>query len=151
MAANETVTNMADVTNQLIADAANAEAQRDAVLARIAELEVAQAALSAVTTATEDMHEKAFALYWLGRRDIEEARHGPGGPAIDRIMEEHVEEAEKIANGDAWEHGYWAGTLSFLRLIMGLSTTEGYVGDDETITAEMIRASALEEYPCLDS
>eukprot|EP01047_Picozoa_sp_COSAG01_P076917 COSAG01_NODE_13671_length_1550_cov_10.459683_3_plen_69_part_00 len=52
MAANETVTNMADVTNQLIADAANAEAQRDAVLARIAELEVAQAALSAVTTAT---------------------------------------------------------------------------------------------------
>ena len=41
MAANETVTNMADITNQLIADAANAEAQRDAVLARIAELEVA--------------------------------------------------------------------------------------------------------------
>ena len=58
---------------------------------------------------------------------------------IDRIMEEHAEEAEKIANGDAWEHGYWAGTLSFLRLIMGLSTTEGFVGDDETLTAEKMR------------
>jgi hypothetical protein len=39
MAADETATNYADITNQLIADAANAEAQRDAALAHVAELE----------------------------------------------------------------------------------------------------------------
>eukprot|EP01047_Picozoa_sp_COSAG01_P038057 COSAG01_NODE_3065_length_6646_cov_13.181610_2_plen_73_part_00 len=39
MAADETATNYADITNQLIADAANAEAQRDAALGRVAELD----------------------------------------------------------------------------------------------------------------
>jgi hypothetical protein len=104
-----------------------------------------------VTTATEDMHKKSFDLCWLGRfrHNIEAARQGPGGPAIERIMEEHVKEAEKIANSNAYEHEYWDGTLTFLRFIVGLSTTEGYVEDDVTITAAMIRACALEDYPCL--
>jgi hypothetical protein len=100
--------------NEAIESASRAEDLSDALVARVAEME---AVLSAVATAAEDMHEKAFDLYWLGRRNIEEARQGPGGPAIERIMEEHPEEANKIANGDAWEHGYWAGTLAFLRLV----------------------------------
>jgi hypothetical protein len=105
-----------------------------------------------VTNATENMHDKALDLYWLGRRNIEEAMNGPGGPEIDRIMQEHEEEAEKIANGDAWEHGFWAGTLTFLRLIQGLATRENYVDEDgESITAETVRANAAEEYPNLDS
>ena len=31
--------------------------------------------------------------------------NGPGGPAIERIMATY-EEAERIASGDQWEHGY---------------------------------------------
>eukprot|EP01047_Picozoa_sp_COSAG01_P077800 COSAG01_NODE_14145_length_1491_cov_1.500718_2_plen_129_part_00 len=111
-----------------------------------------EAALSAVTSVTENMHEKAFDLYWLGRRNIEEARHGPSGPAIERILADHAEEAQKIANGDVWEHGYWAGTLTFLRLIQGLTVSEDDQDDeDDAISAASIRASALAEYPCLDS
>ena len=71
---------------------------------------------------------------------------------FDIHSEEHEEEAEKIANGDAWEHGFWAGTLTFLRLIQGLATREDYVDEDgESITAETVRANAAEEYPNLDS
>jgi hypothetical protein len=111
-----------------------------------------EAALSAVTSVTENMHEKAFDLYWLGRRNVEEARHGPGGPTIERILADHAEEAQKIANGDVWEHGYWAGTLTFLRLIEGLAVSEDDQDDeDDVISAASIRASALAEYPCLDS
>ena len=42
--------------------------------------------------------------------------NGPGRPAIERIMATY-EEAQRIANGDRWEHGYWARTLTFARLI----------------------------------
>ena len=125
------------------------ESERDTALARVAELE---GALSAVNAATQATHDKASDLYWLGRRNIEEAIAGPGGPAIERIMTQHADEAGKIANGDAWEHGYWAGTLSILRLIQGLSVTNGYVDEDgEEITTAMIRENAQEEYPMLDS
>ena len=71
-----------------------------------------------------------------------------------RIMTQYEDEAGKIANGDAWEHGYWAGTLTFLRLIQGLSVTNGYLDEDgEEITTAMIRENAQEEYmyPMLDS
>ena len=149
MAADETTERFAEITDELIADANRAEAERDAALARVAELE---AAISAVNGATQATHDKASDLYWLGRRNIEEAIDGPGGPAIERIMTQHEDEAGKIANGDAWEHGYWAGTLTFLRLIQGLSVTNGYVDEDgEEITTAMIRESAQEEYPMLDS
>ena len=75
-----------------------------------------------------------------------------GGSAIERIMTQYEDEAGKIANGDAWEHGYWAGTLTFLRLIQGLSVTNGHVDEDgEEITTAMIRENAQEEYPMLDS
>ena len=71
---------------------------------------------------------------------------------IERIMIEHEDEADKIANVDAWEHGYWAGTLTFLRLIQGLSVTNGYVDDDgEEITTTMVHENAQEECPMLDS
>jgi hypothetical protein len=36
-------------------------------------------------------------------------------------------------------------------LAQDLSTTEGYVEDDEVVTAAMIRESARENYPDLDS
>ena len=149
MAADETTERFAEITDELIADANRAEAERDAALARVAELE---AAISAVNAATQATHDKASDLYWLGRRNIEEAIDGPGGPAIERIMTQHEDEAGKIANGDAWEHGYWAGTLTFLRLIQGLSVTNDYVDEDgEEITTAMIRENAQEEYPMLDS
>ena len=65
-------------------------------------------------------------------------------------MTQHADEAGKIANGDAWEHGYWAGTL--IHLIQGLSVTNGYLDEDgEEITTAMIRENAQEEYPMLDS
>ena len=148
-AVDETTERFAEITDELIADANRAEAERDAALARVAELE---AAISAVNGATQATHDKASDLYWLGRRNIEEAIDGPGGPAIERIMTQHEDEAGKIANGDAWEHGYWAGTLTFLRLIQGLSVTNGYVDEDgEEITTAMIRENAQEEYPMLDS
>ena len=127
---------------EAIASATKAEDERDTALARVAELE---AAISAVNGATQATHDKALDLYWLGRRNIEEAIAGPGGPAIERIMTQHADEAGKIANGDAWEHGYWAGTLTFLRLIQGLSVTNGYVDEDgEEITTAMIRENAQE-------
>ena len=149
MADDETTERFAEITDELIADANRAEAERDAALARVAELE---AAISAVNGATQATHDKASDLYWLGRRNIEEAIDGPGGPAIERIMTQHEDEAGKIANGDAWEHGYWAGTLTFLRLIQGLSVTNDYVDEDgEEITTAMIRENAQEEYPMLDS
>ena len=101
---------------------------------------------------TQATHDKALDLYWLGRRNTEEAIDGPEGPAIERIMTQHENEAAKIANGDAWQHGYWAGTLTFLRLIQGLSVTNGHVDEDgEEITTAMIRENAQEEYPMLDS
>jgi hypothetical protein len=114
-AAHAPAEDLASVIDNLITDACQMEDQRDAALARVAELGKVEAALFAVTNATENMHDKALDLYWLGRRNIEEATNGPGGPAIGRIMQEHEEEAEKIANGDAWEHGFWAGTLTFLK------------------------------------
>ena len=131
-AADETTEKFTEITDELIADANRAEAERDAALARVAELE---AAISAVNGATQATHDKASDLYWLGRRNIEEAIDGPGGPAIERIMTQHEDEAGKIANGDAWEHGYWAGTLTFLRLIQGLSVTNGYVDEERATVA----------------
>ena len=115
-----------------IESATKAEAERDVALACVAELE---AAISAVKGATRATHDKAFGLYWLGRRNIEEAIDGPGGPAIEEIMTQYAHEAGKIANGDAWEHGYWAGTLTFLRLIQGLSVTNGYVDEERATVA----------------
>ena len=139
----------ATAMEEAIESATKAEAERDAALARVAELE---GALSAVNAATQATHDKASDLYWLGRRNIEEAIAGPGGPAIERIMTQYEDEAGKIANGDAWQHGYWAGSLTFLRLIQGLSVTNGYVDEDgEEITTAMIRENAQEEYPMLDS
>ena len=94
------------------------------------------------------------------RRDIEVTRHGPGGPAIERILVEHADEARRIADGDAWEHGYWAGTLSFARLMNGLAQVDdvklydGQCSDDEDdppIRAADVRAAALADYPVLDS
>ena len=148
-AADAVTAEYAAAMEEAIAAAAKAENERDAALAHKARIE---AALSAVTSATENMHEKALDLYWLGRRNIEEARHGPSGPAIERILADHAEEAQKIANGDVFEHGYWAGTLTFLRLIEGLAISEDDRDDeDNVISAASIRASALAEYPCLDS
>jgi hypothetical protein len=112
-AADAVTAEYATAMEEAIAAAVESESKCAAAEALAARL---QAALSAVTTATENMHAKASDLYWLGRRNIEQARHGPGGPAIERIMSEHEEEADKIASGDTWEHGYWAGTLAVLRL-----------------------------------
>ena len=96
---------------------------------------------------------KAFDLYWLGRRNIEEAMNGPGRPAIERIMATY-EEAQRIANGDRWEHGYWAGTLTFARLILGVAQTEDRIDEDEDAErtpVAVLRARALAQYPMLDS
>ena len=42
--------------------------------------------------------------------------------------------------------------MTFLRLIQGLSVTNGYLDEDgEEITTAMIRENAQEEYPMLDS
>ena len=160
-----------DQTEQYAENAAT-EQQRDAA---VAERDAARSELTFVkdqlerhrlaidmvsTTAANACGGKAFDLYWLGRRDIEVARLGPGGPAIERILAEHTDEARRIADGDAWEHGYWAGTLSFARLTTGLAQVDdmklydGQCSDDEDeppIPAADVRAGALAEYPELDS
>ena len=65
---------------------------------------------------------------------------------------DHEWRGEKIANQDAWEHGYWVGTLTFLRFVQGLSVTNGYVDDDgEEITAATSRENSQEDYSMLDS
>eukprot|EP01047_Picozoa_sp_COSAG01_P042427 COSAG01_NODE_3705_length_5777_cov_19.676118_2_plen_112_part_00 len=67
--------------NEAIESVSRAEAERDVLVAHVAEME---ATLLAVTTAAKDMHEKAFDMYWLGRRNIEEARHLSLPPAGTR-------------------------------------------------------------------
>ena len=80
--------------------------------------------------------------------------NGPGRPAIERIMATY-EEAQRIANGDRWEHGYWAGTLTFARLILGVAQTEDRIDEDDPDTERtpvaVLRARALAQYPMLDS
>ena len=92
--ATEVAEEYATAMEEAIESATNAEAERDAALARVSELE---AAISAVNGATQATHDKALDLYWLGRRNIEEAIAGPGGPAIERIMTQYEDEAGKIA------------------------------------------------------
>ena len=47
---------------------------------------------------------------------------------------------------------YGSNSVQFLRLIQGLTVTEDDRDDeDDVISAASIRASALAEYPCLDS
>ena len=64
----------ATAMEEAIYSATKAEDERDTALARVAELE---AAISAVNGATQATHDKALDLYWLGRRNIEEAIDGP--------------------------------------------------------------------------
>jgi hypothetical protein len=154
-----------NVIDRLNKENAACQQERDAALSELAvvkdQLERHRLAIGMVsTTAANACNGKAFDLYWLGRRDIEVARSGPGGPAIERILVEHTDEARRIADGDAWEHGYWAGTLSFARLTTGLAQVDdmklydGQCSDDEDeppIPAADVRAAALAHYPVLDS
>ena len=84
--------------------------------------------------------------------------NGPGAPGITRIRQAYPAESERIINGDGWEHGFWAGTLSFARLINELAVTNDTVrdhvdmdSDEEPMTAAELRASAHEDYPMLES
>jgi hypothetical protein len=153
MPSSDVTPEYAEAMNEAIDATSRAESERDDARAELARLREAlgMVSLAAANACTG----KAYDLYWLGRRDIETARHGPGGPAIERIMANHAAEAEKIANGDQWEHGYWAGTLAFARLIQGLAQVEDHVCEDDPdadpIPVATLRAQALAEYPVLDS
>ena len=151
MPSEDVTTEYAEVMDEAIDAAARAEQERDTLLAEVARL---REALGMVSTASSNAaNGKAFDLYWLGRRNIEEAMTGPGRPAIERIMATY-EEAQRIANGDRWEHGYWAGTLTFARLILGVAQTDDLVEDEddaESTPVAVLRARALAQYPMLDS
>ena len=156
MAADAETAGYAAAMDEAIAAAASAEAKVVQLEARVAEL---QAAFDAVSqTSSDACGGKAFDLYWLGRRDVDEAMDGPGAGSITRIRQAYPAESERIINGDGWEHGFWAGTVSFARLINGLAVTNETVrdhvdmdSDEEPMTAAELRASAYDEYPMLDS
>ena len=164
-AADSVTTEYATAMDEAIEAVTRAESERDAARRELAtvkdQLERHRLAIGMVSTAaTNACSGKAFDLYWLGRRDIEVARRGPGGPAIERILAEHPDEARRIADGNAWEHGYWAGTLSFARLMDGLAQVDDMKlyddqcsddEDDPPIPAADVRAAALADYPALDS
>lgn len=123
----------------------------------------ALAALAAMNKAIKPLASKAFDLYWLGRRPVYEILANPrthalgaGAPAIRKTFNDYPEEAKKIADGDAWEHGYYAGIVAFSRLVQGLATTEWQdVSTDDPdypwYSPEAQRRAALEEFPMLDS
>ena len=91
----------------------------------------ADEALSAVRAACQDACTgEHMELFWIGKRDAREILADPahelaaGAPAIRAIMQQYPEQAERIIDGDAWEHGYHAGALAFARLIAGLAVIE---------------------------
>ena len=161
MAAADVVTEQyAAAMNEAISAAATAEAKAAQLEARVADL---QAAFDAVSQAASDAcGGKAFDLYWLGRRNVEEAMNGPGADAITRIRQAYPTESERLIDARtpflaAWEKGFWAGTVSFARLINGLAVTNETMcdvdteSDEEPMTAAELRAAAHDEYPRLDS
>ena len=118
----------------------------------------AQRALAAVREACGRHGEKSFDLYWLGRRHVQEVLDiGPSHPSHSGVvaaLKDYPEEAQKIADGDQWEHGFHAGVVAFSRLINAQATTEwedftGNTDDPEHpwFSPEGARSTAEEEYP----
>ena len=122
----------------------------------------AQRALAAVREACGRHGEKSFDLYWLGRRVVQDVLdEGPSHPShtgVVAALKDHPEEAQKIADGDAWEHGFHAGVVAFSRLVNSLATTEweDYTGNTDDpehpwLSPEGARLEAERAYPHLDS
>ena len=122
----------------------------------------AQRALAAIREACGRHGEKSFDLYWLGRRVVQDVLDmGPSHPShkgVVAALKDHPVEAQKIADGDSWEHGFHAGVVAFSRLVNSLAVTEwedftGNTDDPEHpwMSPEGARTSAEEEYPMLDS
>ena len=118
-------------------------------------------ALAAVRALIEREEEKAFDLYWLGRRNVDEVLADPGHPSyssVNQVLAKYPQEAQEIADGDAWKHGVAAGKLVILRRLLGLVTTEwqDWTGctDDPAHpwnSPEGARVEALEEEDNYDS
>jgi hypothetical protein len=122
----------------------------------------AERALAAIREACGRHGGKSFDLYWLGRRGVQAVLDaGPSHPShagVVAALEDHPEEAEKIADGDSWEHGFHAGVVAFSRLVNSLATTEwqdftGNTDDPEHpwLSPKGARTGAEEEWPMLDS
>jgi len=118
----------------------------------------AQRALAAIREACGRHGEKSFDLYWLGRRNVQEVLDmGPSHPSysgVVKCLKDYPEEAQKIADGDDWQHGFHANGVAFSRLINSLATTEwedftGNTDDPEHpwMSPEGARKQAEEEYP----
>ena len=118
-------------------------------------------ALAAVRALIEREEKKAFDLYWLGRRNVDEVCMDPGHPSfasVNEILAKYPKEAQEIADGDAWKHGVAAGKLAILRRLLGLVTTEwqdwtGCTDDPEHPwrSPEGARLEAMEEEDDYDS
>lgn len=123
--------------------------------------EEAKRALAAVRTLIQREEEKAFDLYWLGRRNVDAVLSHPVHPSFNgatQILAKYPKEAQEIADGDAWKHGVAAGKLVVLRRLHGLVTTEwqnwtGCTDDFEHPwqSPEGARLEAMEEEDNYDS
>ena len=122
----------------------------------------AQRALAAVREACRRHGEKSFDLYWLGRRVVQEVLDEglshPSHSGVVAALKDHPVEAQKIADGDAWEHGFHAGVVAFSRLCNSLATTEweDYTANTDDpehpwLSPEGARTEAERAYPHLDS
>jgi hypothetical protein len=118
-------------------------------------------ALAAVRALIEREEKKAFDLYWLGRRNVDEVLADPDHPSfasVNEVFAKYPQEAQEIADGDAWKHGVAAGKLAILRRLCGLVTTEwqdwtGCTDDPEHPwqSPEGARLEAMEEEDDYDS
>ena len=134
-------------------------AERAAV--EVSHAEEAVAAVAAILEAFEPLERKSFDLYWLGRRCVADVEADPTHPShsgVLQVLKKYPEEANKIANGDSWEHGYHAGMIAACRLVLGLASTEwvdftGNTDDSEHpwMSPAAERRQALEDFPMLDS
>jgi len=123
--------------------------------------EEAVASVTAIREAFEPLERKSFDLYWIGRRCIADVQADPTHPShsgVRQVLAKYPEEANKIADGDSWEHGYHAGMIAACRLVLGLASTEWIdfsEGTDDATRPWMSpaaeRRQALEDFPMLDS
>lgn len=118
-------------------------------------------AVAAIKETFEPLERKSFDLAWLGRRCVADVEADPSHPShsgVVQVLANHPEEAEKIANGDAFEHGYHTGMMAACRLVLGLASTEWTdfsEGTDDPgrpwMSPEAARRQALEDFPMLDT
>ena len=78
-------------------------------------------ALAAIRKACGRHGKKSFNLYWLGRRNVLEVLDmGPSHPSYKGVvatLKDYPVEAQHIADGNNFEHGFHAGVVAFSRLI----------------------------------